>query len=150
VIVAYLKNKAEYYGIHPMLDKALDCLKEEYLEQLPYEKQLLKGDDLYVMKFDLETVPFEDTFYEAHKKYLDIQIVIKGEERIDIAHPDSLELTEQKDDFYGYKGEAEQSVVLRPGNFLIVFPGDAHRLRIPVHEVGEKFTRAVFKVKIKD
>lgn len=150
MIVAYLKNKAEYYRIHPMLDKALDCLKEEYLEQLPYEKQLLAGEDLFVMKFDLETVPFEDTFYEAHKKYLDIQIVIKGEERIDIAHPDSLELTEQKDDFYGYRGEAEQSVVLRPGNFLIVFPGDAHRLKIPVHEPGEKFTRVVFKVKIKD
>ena len=150
MIVANLRNKSEYYGIYPELDKALDCLTPEFLEKVPTEKQLLDGENLFVTKFHLETVPFEQTFFESHKKYLDIQVVTQGMERVDIAHPDSLTLTENKGDFYGYTGQAEQSVILRPGNFLIVFPGDAHRLRIPVEQPGAPFTRVVFKIKAYD
>ena len=150
MIVAKLTNKQEYYGIHPELDKALDYLTPEFLDQVPTEKTLLDGENLFVTKFHLETVPFEQTFYESHRKYLDIQIVTEGAERVDIAHPDTLECTEEKGDFFGYTGEAEQSVILRPGNFLVVFPGDAHRLRIPVEQPGEAFTRIVFKIKVSD
>ena len=150
MIVANLRNKSEYYGIHPELDKALDCLTPEFLEKASTEKQLLDGENLFVTKFHLETVPMEQTFFEAHRKYLDIQVVTEGRERVDIAHPDSLTLTENKGDFYGYTGQAELSVILKPGTFLVVFPGDAHRLRIPVEQPGEAFTRVVFKIKVSD
>lgn len=150
MIVANLTNKQEYYGIHPELDKALDCLTPEFLENASTEKTLLDGENLFVTKFHLETVPVEQTFFEAHKKYLDIQVVTQGMERVEIAHPDGLTLTEEKGDFYGYTGQADQSVILKPGNFLVVFPGDAHRLRLPVHQSGEPFTRVVFKIKVYD
>ncbi len=148
MIVANIQNKAEYYGIHPELDKALDCLNPEFLEQAATEKTLLDGENLFVTKFHLETVPEEETFFEAHRQYLDIQVVTQGQERVEIAHPDTLTLTEHSGDFYGYTGTGEQTVVLRPGNFLIVFPGDAHRLRLPVGESGKPFTRVVFKIKV--
>ncbi len=150
MIVANLTNKQEYYGIHPELDKALDYLTPEFLENASTEKTLLDGENLFVTKFHLETVPVEQTFFEAHKKYLDIQVVTQGMERVEIAHPDGLTLTEEKGDFYGYTGQADQSVILKPGNFLVVFPGDAHRLRLPVRESGESFTRVVFKIKVYD
>ena len=150
MIVANLTNKHEYYGIHPELDKALDLLIQEFLEQAPTEKQYLDGENLFVTKYHLETIPYEQTFYESHKKYLDIQVVTQGMERVEIAHPDGLTLTETRGDFYGYTGPADQSVLLKPGNFLVVFPGDAHRLRIPVSQPGEAFTRVVFKIKVYD
>ncbi len=150
MIVANLTNTQEYYGIHPELDKALDYLTPEFLENASTEKTLLDGENLFVTKFHLETVPVEQTFFEAHKKYLDIQVVTRGMERVEIAHPDGLTLTEEKGDFYGYTGQADQSVLLKPGNFLVVFPGDAHRLRLPVHQSGEPFTRVVFKIKVYD
>lgn len=150
MIVANIQNKAEYYGIHPELDKALDCLTPEFLEQAATEKTLLDGENLFVTKFHLETVPEEETFFEAHRQYLDIQVVTQGQERGEIAHPDTLTLTEHRGDFYGYTGTGEQTVVLRPGNFLVVFPGDAHRLKLPVGESGKPFTRVVFKIKVYD
>lgn len=150
MIVANIQNKAEYYGIHPELDKALDCLTPEFLEQTATEKTLLDGENLFVTKFHLETVPEEETFFEAHRQYLDIQVVTQGQERVETAHPDTLTLTEHRGDFYGYTGTGEQTVVLRPGNFLIVFPGDAHRLKLPVGESGKPFTRVVFKIKVYD
>lgn len=150
MIVANLSNKSEYYGIHPELDKALDCLTPEFLANAATEKTLLDGENLFVTKFHLQTVPIEETFFESHEKYLDIQVVIDGRERVDIAHPNTLHQTQHEGDFWGYQGEGEQSVILKPGNFLVVFPGDAHRLKIAVGQPGESFTRVVFKVKVKD
>lgn len=150
MILARLSSKGEAYGIHPELDKALDFLTPEFLAESSTEKRLLDGENLFVTKFHLETLPPEQTFFEAHRQYLDIQVVTQGGERVEIAHPEGLELTRQQGDFYGYTGEAEQSVLLRPGNFLVVFPGDAHRLRLPVKQPGEPFTRVVFKVKVHD
>ena len=148
MIVANLSSKGEYIGLHPELDKALELLTPEFLKEASTERTLLDGENLFVTKFHLETVPEEQTFFESHRKYLDIQVVTEGAERVEIAHPDTLTLTEHRDDFYGYTGQGEQSVILKPGNFLIVFPGDAHRLKMPMKKTGEPFTRVVFKVRI--
>ena len=150
MILANLSNRSEYYGIHPMLDRALELLTPEFLNSVPTEKTEISGEELFVTRFELETVPFEQTFYESHRQYLDIHVVTKGMERVDIAHPDSLTMHQQQGDFYGYTGDAEQSVILKPGNFLVVFPGDAHRLKIAVNAPGEAFTRVVFKIKVYD
>lgn len=149
MIYAYLANKSEYYGLLPQLDRALDLLTPEFLNSLPPEWKYLDGDNLYAAKFDVETVPFEETFYESHQRYLDIQIMVAGQERIDIAHPDTLKLSRHEGDFYGYEGgDADQSLILKPGRILVLFPGDAHRLKIPVAHPGEKYSRVCMKVKL--
>ena len=150
MILANISNRSEYYGIHPDLDRALDLLTPEYLSAVPTEKTNIRGEELFVTRFQLETVPFQQTFYESHKQYLDLHVVTEGMERVDIAHPDRLTLNQHQGDFYGYTGEADQTVFLKTGNFLVVFPGDAHRLKIAVKEPGERFTRVVFKIKAYD
>ncbi len=147
MIVGKLSNASEYLGIHPLLDRAIGLMTPEYLSSVPTETRHLEGDDLYVTRFDYETVSFEDTFYESHKKYLDIQIVIRGREYVDIAHPAGLKQYESRGDFYAYHGEADQRVLLSPGTFLVVFPGDAHRLKISV-DGPEAVSKVVFKLHV--
>ena len=149
MILARNKDAAAYRGIHPRLDRALDLLTDEFLASVGTETQKLDGDALYVTRFDYDTVPFAETFYESHKKYLDIHVMVKGCERVDIANPEGLTLGENKGDFYGYHGDAEQSVLLRPGDFLVVFPGDAHRLKIAVDK-PEPVSKVVFKIQVYD
>ena len=45
-------------------------------------------------------------------------------------------------------GAPEQSLLLEPGSFLVVFPGDAHRLKIAEGGVPEAVAKAVFKIKL--
>lgn len=45
-----------------------------------YERVQLKGDDVYATRFTYETVPEEESFFEAHKKYLDIHIMVDSSE----------------------------------------------------------------------
>ena len=149
MIWAKLSDAAFYRGIHPRLDLALDHLTPECLAELSDQPRELDERRVYATRFTYETIPLEEGFFEAHRRYLDIHLMLQGEERVDIAHPRGLTLFEQRDDFYGYHGEAEQTLVLRPGSFLVVFPGDAHRIKLWVG--GPKsVTKAVFKVLLTD
>ena len=138
-----------YKGIHPNLDLALEHMTPEFLSELGTERVSLLGDDVYCTKFTYSTVPDEESFFEAHARYLDIHIMLEGSERIEIASPTTLEQTEAKpeNDFWAYRGAGRHSLVLAPGEFLVVFPDDAHKLKMQV-DGPRTVTKAVFKVKM--
>ena len=140
-----------YLGIQPNLDLALEHITPEFLDSVGYEKVQLKGDDVYATRFTYETVSEEESFFEAHKKYLDIHIMAEGSEGVEIAPP--AELTEfdrvEANDFYAYRGPAHYRLALAPGDFLVVFPNDAHRIKMAL-ERPERVSKVVFKVRISD
>ena len=148
----YAKNEyaGEYRGIHPGLDLALDHITPEFLGGLKDGVRVdLRGDDVYCTRFTYETVPDEESFFEAHEKYLDIHIMLSGGERVEIAPPEALERFESKpeNDFYAYRGQGCYKLTLAPGDVLVVFPGDAHKIKMQV-DGPETVSKAVFKVRI--
>ena len=146
----YAKNAdaLAYRGIHPNLDLALEHITPEFLASLRDNQRVeLKGDLVYCTRFTYETIPQEESFFEAHRRYLDIHIMVEGEERVDVNRPEDLKLTDAQEgnDFYAYQGESWHSTVLKPGEFLVVFPGDAHRIKVQV-DGPRTVSKAVFKV----
>ena len=57
MIVAKLKDAADYRGIHPMLDKALDYLNDGFLNTVGTEATHMEGNDLYATLNLFETQP---------------------------------------------------------------------------------------------
>lgn len=147
MILDKLTRAGDYRGLHPRLDRALALLRPDFLESLGDEPVSLEGEALYVTRFCYETLPREETFFEAHRRYLDIHVMLCGQERVELAAPENLRLFEQQGDFWGLRGEAEQSLLLRPGDFLVAFPGDAHRIKIAA-PAPATVSKAVFKVLI--
>lgn len=145
MILAKNEQAACYRGIHPRLDEVLDRLNNTFLSSVGAVTQQIEGEKLYVTRFGYETLPAEETFFEAHRRYLDVHVMVEGEERVEIASPDRLSLFEHKDDFYAYRGEAEASFVLKPGMFLVVFPDDAHRIKMQV-DAPKAVSKVVFKL----
>ena len=146
----YAKNAdaLAYRGIHPNLDLALEHITPEFLASLRDNQRVeLKGDLVYCTRFTYETIPQEESFFEAHRRYLDIHIMVEGEERVDMNRPEDLKLTDAQEgnDFYAYQGESWHSTVLKPEEFLVVFPGDAHRIKVQV-DGPKTVSKAVFKV----
>ena len=146
----YAKNAdaLAYRGIHPNLDLALEHITPEFLAAIRDNQRVeLQGDQVYCTRFTYETIPQEESFFEAHRRYLDIHIMVEGEERVDVNRPEDLKLTDAQEgnDFYAYQGESWHSTVLKPGEFLVVFPGDAHRIKVQV-DGPKTVSKAVFKV----
>jgi len=154
MIVAKRKDAADYCGIHPLLDRALECLTDEFLETVGTEATHIDGQNLYASLNLFETQPDEKLFFEAHREYLDIHVPLAGEERMDIADTASLSLDEAaskpEKDFYAYsdKDPEHQSVILKRGDFLVAFPADAHRVKGRVNGACE-VRKIVFKIRIK-
>lgn len=148
----YAKNQyaGEYRGIHPGLDLALANITPEFLGGLKDGVRVdLQGDDVYCTRFTYETISDAESFFEAHEKYLDIHIMLSGSERVEIAPPEELERFESKpeNDFYAYRGQGRYKLTLSPGDFLVVFPGDAHKIKM-YDGAPATVTKAVFKVRI--
>lgn len=147
----YAKNAdaLTYRGIHPNLDLALEHITEEGLAAVGYDRVELRGSEVYATRFTYETLPAEETYFEAHRKYLDIHIMLSGSERVEIAPPEKLTEFDrvEANDFYAYRGEGDYKLTLSPGDFLVVFPNDAHRIKMQAAGPQE-VTKVVFKVKI--
>lgn len=142
-----LSKISSYRGIHPNLDLALDYI-QTHLSDMP-EHIDIQGTEVYGNIFTYETVKQEDSFFEAHANFADIHIMRSGAEKVDLAHISTLEVDEAKpeNDFWALHGVEDCSLVLNPTNFLIVLPGDAHKLKIQLSQ-PETVTKSVFKVKM--
>ena len=149
MIFAQISDAPVYRGIHPALDKALALLTPAFIASVGTETQKLDGDNLYVTRFNVETSADESRLFEYHRSYLDIFTLVQGEERVDIAQPEALSLREQRGDYWGGEGRAEQSVILAPGSFLILFPSDAHRPGM-ASDSPRSISRVVFKIRYKE
>ena len=89
----------------------------------------------------------DEPSFEAHASFADIQIMTDGAERVDVADISVLNVDEAHPDrdFWALSGQEEVQITLAPSSFLLVLPGDAHKLKIQLTQ-PETVTKAVFKV----
>lgn len=148
-------NKVEFYIQYQknkdLLDKAFAYLKNTNLDTISVGKHVIDGDSVFASVTENPTKAFEDTKWEFHKKYIDIQYVIKGKEKMGMTPVESLSITtpynETKDVGFGEASNGK-FFVAEPGTFLIFFPTDAHRPNIKV-EGFDKTKKIVVKILVK-
>ncbi|MEG1549136.1 MAG: YhcH/YjgK/YiaL family protein [Ruthenibacterium sp.] len=140
---------AQYYGISKNLDIALRYLQAHDFKTLMQGRNEVDGDAVYINRFDYTTMPEKDAFYEAHEQYADIHVLLSGEEKILVANTETLTETgrDAASDFIGYKGDAEAVFNMQPQKILIVFPNEAHMVKVQLH-AASAVQKAVMKVKI--
>jgi len=89
------------------------------------------GDGMYVSVSTYYTKADLKLPFEAHKKYIDVQCLLRGTERIDIAQGRGFRVKERystkKDILFVYPPEDYSSLVLVPGKFAFIYPHDFHR-----------------------
>lgn len=132
---------------HEGVRRALAYAKEHDLSLLEAGRNEIDGDVLFVNACSYDTRALEDCRFEAHRRYIDVQMVLEGQERIDVQFVDALEaepFDEEADNMF-LDGAAAASVVMTPGTFVACFPEDAHKPGIAVNG-SEPVKKAVFKV----
>jgi biofilm protein TabA len=133
-------------------DKAFAYLRETDLENIPPGKYKIDGDRVYASFAEGPTKELENTRWEAHLKYIDIQYVVKGREKIGVAPLSKAVITEpfnaEKDiGFYEVPEPDCKYYVAEPGTFFIFFPQDAHRPCIKI-KGSDSDKKIVIKIKV--
>lgn len=76
--------------------------------------------------------------------------MLSGKERVAVSNVSVLKVDENhpEKDFWVLSGAEEVSIILSPETFLIVLPGDAHKLKMQL-AAPSPVTKSVFKVRVK-
>ena len=139
-----IENINNYKGLGRVYT-ALEFMAKTDFTKIPVGKYQLDGDNIYYMVQQYNTNP-DKTVAEAHKKYIDIQYIVKGEEIIAVAPIQAekklVDAKEEKDVWH-YECET-QPMILKDGDFMVLYPSDLH---LPGKAVNEP--REVLKVVLK-
>ncbi|EHG7890207.1 MULTISPECIES: N-acetylneuraminate anomerase [Citrobacter] len=118
-------------GLHPVLQQALTLAVAANPQEKTPGRYELQGDNIFMNVMQFATQSPEQKKAELHREYIDIQVLLSGEERILFGMTDSARQCEEmhvEDDYQLCSQIAdEQAMVLKPGRFVIFMPGEPHK-----------------------
>lgn len=121
--VAWFRNRKRW-------DNAFDFLKKNDLSELELKRYDIEDDKLFATVSEYMTRNEKDARFEAHRKYIDIQYVVKGSELIGVAPLALVDSVVQEydktKDIEFLKMKEKKMLSATPETFFIFFPADAH------------------------
>ena len=97
-----------------------------------------------------------EKFWESHKKYLDVQIMINGTEKVAINDIRDMKVKsfDEEKDLTILEGNKAFDIVMKTGDVLVFFPNDVHKPELNISETDNSgsirkiVTKVVFKIEI--
>ena len=140
-----LKNIDTYKGLS--IYPALQFFASQDFSTATTGRHELNGDDFYMIN---EYESSAKALSEAHKDYIDIQILLEGEEYIGVAP-----LTEDmvaveahaESDYWLYDCDVAR-VAMKPGYFMALYPQDVH-MPGDIKDAPMAIRKIVGKIKVK-
>ena len=131
MIYDVLSNSAQYAALNADIVKALEAAKAYNADNYPSEPVVIEEGNIWLNAAKYTTHSTEKAVFEAHQQFIDVMIMIDGEETIYVKNTDKLSHVYQE-----YKPEVEAlladfdtdatPVAMKPGYFCVLMPQDAH------------------------
>ena len=128
-----LHHIERYRSLHPGVYQALELLRDTDFGAKADGTYYADGDNLFYFIQSYEPAPTNNT-PEAHIKYIEIQCVLFGAERMNFGALEDMDeevLPRPEGDIRFYRGKMD-SITVTAGKFAIFFPGDTHAPGIAV------------------
>ena len=114
------------------LGKALAYLRDNDFTDMPNGEYEVEGRDIFARVNTYETEPQEQKKPESHVKYIDVQFIVSGKEKIGYCPlTEDYKVVEdhakERDLLFYEKTYEENFVKMLPGDIAVFFPWEAHR-----------------------
>jgi biofilm protein TabA len=129
MILDNYKNINLYIYLHPNFKKAFDFIRTYQSGSLDDGRYDILGDDVFALISKVQEYQ-PSTKLEAHQKYIDIQFIVKGKDKIgwknleDCSQP--LDCFNIENDYILFNDKPLFHLTLNQGSFVIFYPDDAH------------------------
>ncbi|MGL5697890.1 MAG: N-acetylneuraminate anomerase [Kluyvera sp.] len=137
-------------GLHAVLREALALAVAEKPQDMEPGSYPLQGDDIFMNIMQFVTQSPASKKAELHERYIDIQLLLAGEERIVFGMSGAARQCEEwhAEDDYQLCCEIadEQAVTLKAGRFAVFMPGEPHKPGCVV-EAPAEIKKVVIKVR---
>lgn len=130
VIFSTLTDTARVESLHPLLPELFRYVRTHDLLHMPCGRIELDGDRLFINNSNPQCLTAEEQVLEVHRRYLDVHILLEGEETIGWSPLAELKVEQQAYDAEAdcalYADRPSTYVTLHPGQWLMAWPEDAH------------------------
>jgi len=143
------KHLHRYLGQSAALDTAIRYLDTADLTALTKGRNEVDGDQVFINRFDYQTMPREQAIWEGHVQYADMHVLLSGHEKIGVTNVEALTETVFKpdEDFKGFDGPVEVWFPMTTEDILIVYPEDIHMVKV-LDGDSALVQKACFKIKV--
>ena len=115
-------------------------------------KKVELGDGVFVVEQVFTTKPRAEGFFESHRKYIDVQVVIEGEEVMELADASRMKIRDAYNperDLITYEDNGDASMLrVLAGDAAIFFPADVHMPTLRLRAQSVLVRKAVVKVPV--
>jgi len=141
-----IANLERYSSVSPYIKEVAEELKKKDFRALPEGLYYTEKNKILIQRQEYDTVV--ESRFEAHKKFMDLQIVLEGEENYEVMRAlDKLpEGFDEVKDIGFFDGCKEGEVHLTEGVFVISFPMEPHRPRVAVGSKPSFTKKIVVKI----
>jgi len=131
MIVSDLNHISRQAAPSPNLQKAIHFLRSPDIQMLPDGRVEIDGERVFALVQRFQTKWVATPKFECHKKYIDIQFILSGEEIIGWAPAELMEITAAydagKDISFGTVAKGQWTPVhLQAGQMAVLYPEDGH------------------------
>lgn len=145
-----LQRAERYSPMHPSFSAAFAFLQKAIDSDLPVGRYDLDGTALYAFVQEYEGSESSDRF-EGHENYIDIQFLLDGCERIEVAPVEACEelipYDPEKDAAFYTCNDHKSVLRLERGEFAIFYPEDLHNPGLRCAE-GGLIRKVVVRIRI--
>lgn len=128
MIVDKIENARLYSGLGNRICAAFEYIRSTDFSDVPEGTYEIQGKHVYAMVQSYEPKGIDGRQFEAHKKYIDVQYIVQGCEKMGYALLGQQKATteyNEDDDYTLYEGDAS-FVDFEEGMFAIFYPDDLH------------------------
>ena len=130
--------------------KSLELLKKFKDSIYKKGKFFMDEEAIFGIGLEYDTKEPSEGLWEAHKKYLDVHLILEGEEKIHVSDFLNCKQTmdfDYENDYQLFEATMEQVVVLKKGSFLALYPNEVHKTGVKVTETVS-VKKVVFKIEL--
>ncbi|AOR38206.1 hypothetical protein BHV42_02895 [Candidatus Melainabacteria bacterium MEL.A1] len=148
MIIDKIENIEKYSQIPISVIKFIKNLTPETpVGHYELENEIFANIDEYTTKL------FENCKFEAHKKYIDIQILTTGTEQLDYINIEGLAVSEEYDQnrdvmFFENPTTVPDSVILGNNKFAFIYPHEAHKPQMAINNIQTDVKKVVVKIPV--
>ena len=136
MIIDKIANARLYKGLSKRIEKAFEYIKATDLKNIKPGKYEIDGENIFALISEYKTKSEQEGKLEAHRKYIDVQYVISGEEQmgyVPLNGQQILEPYKEENDIVFFTGDKSFTKVTT-GMFAIFFSEDVHMPGIMIKE----------------
>ncbi|XAW88078.1 YhcH/YjgK/YiaL family protein [Vibrio sp. CDRSL-10 TSBA] len=136
----YIKNNLKH-----IVQQALKVIEE----QTKPGNIVLQPDDVWIEMKHVNTDPADGRMFEIHKQFIDVHVLLEGEEYMGFAHDELVveDLSLVEHDVYFGSSREGRYFLMKPGELAVFFPGEVHKPQCHLGDESVSLRKAVIKIR---